>query len=229
MKLCFGSAPNEFRERSELTRLDERSMANWSKWLYTVSRVGEGSSSYLSDKYLFLYVTKRFVKVYSSMQVRYAPSDLVLSRPGMVRPRQPQLHGACALVGMAPMDAHRSSVSITGSGVCRQHQTPLFPSRQSGVRMALLCSSIEEALGTGIVQSHGRLQSIDAKGCVINDASPILIQDRWRVPLQCVVEEWKKLPSIIPGARLIAVYARGSIPRGLALEGVSDIDTLGFA
>ena len=33
----------------------------------------------------------------------------------------------------------------------------------------------------------------------------------------------------VPGLTLVAVYLQGSIPRGVALPGLSDVDTVGFA
>ena len=71
--------------------------------------------------------------------------------------------------------------------------------------------------------------SLDALGNIVNDCDASTLQPRWAAALDAVVNEWRALPAAVPGLELVAVYARGSVPRGLALDGVSDIDTLGFA
>jgi len=86
-----------------------------------------------------------------------------------------------------------------------------------------------DALRCGAVLHHGRLQALDAQGCVINDCSADRVQPEWRGPLEWAMVELMRLPSLVPGLELVSVYVRGSVPRGLALAGRSDLDMLGYA
>lgn len=89
--------------------------------------------------------------------------------------------------------------------------------------------TLEAALAAKNVLDHGRLQEIDATGAVISDTDPKRIQREWMAPLEAALKYWFDLPEQVPNLQLISVYARGSIPRGLALANRSDIDTVGFA
>lgn len=87
--------------------------------------------------------------------------------------------------------------------------------------------TLEQALNMGRVRQHGRLQQIDPHGAVVSDTGLSRIQPAWEGPLQAALEFWQQLPAQVPGVELISVSARGSIPRGLALAGLSDVDTIG--
>ena len=90
-----------------------------------------------------------------------------------------------------------------------------------------LAPTLEAALSRGTVLPHGRLQQLDSRGHVVNDAAPVA--EPWRAPLADAVRTWSSMEAKLPGVQLVSVYARGSIVRGLGLPGISDIDTLGYA
>jgi hypothetical protein len=70
------------------------------------------------------------------------------------------------------------------------------------------------------VRPLGRLTPVDADGYIVSDVDRAYIRPPWDAPLDEVVracvEHW--------GDALHSVYVRGSLPRGFAVEGVSDID-----
>ena len=90
-----------------------------------------------------------------------------------------------------------------------------------------LSPTLEAALSRGAVLRHGRLQQLDSRGHVVNDAAPVAAP--WRAPLADAVRAWTSLEAEVPGVQLVSVYARGSLVRGLGLPGISDVDTLGYA
>ena len=90
-----------------------------------------------------------------------------------------------------------------------------------------LSPTLEAALSRGAVLPHGRLQQLDSRGHVVNDAAPVA--EPWCAPLADAVAAWSSMEAELPGVQLVSVYARGSIVRGLGLPGVSDVDTLGYA
>ena len=90
-----------------------------------------------------------------------------------------------------------------------------------------LSPTLEAALSRGAVLPHGRLQQLDSRGHVVNDAAPV--SEPWRAPLADAVRAWSSMEAELTGVQLVSVYARGSIVRGLGLPGVSDVDTLGYA
>ena len=92
-----------------------------------------------------------------------------------------------------------------------------------------LPTTLDASIAAGLVKQHGRLQPLDERQAVLCDASIERVQPSWRPALDAALAEWLALPKEVTGLSLIAVYARGSIVRGLALEGISDVDTLGFA
>lgn len=83
-------------------------------------------------------------------------------------------------------------------------------------------------MNAGLILEHGRLQPLDERGAVIGDASLERVQPEWKPALDIVLDEWLNLQSV-QGLSLTSVYLRGSIPRGLALDGISDVDTIGIA
>ena len=93
-----------------------------------------------------------------------------------------------------------------------------------------LPTSVADSIRAGLLLEHGRLQPLDAStGAVTRDACLTRVQPEWRPALDAALREWLALPEAVPSLSLISVYARGSLPRGLALPGISDVDTLGFA
>ena len=70
------------------------------------------------------------------------------------------------------------------------------------------------------VRRIGRLVPVDNEGYVVRDVDAANIRPPWDAPLSAVVEacleHW--------GGNVHGIYVRGSVPRGLAVEGVSDID-----
>jgi len=70
------------------------------------------------------------------------------------------------------------------------------------------------------VRKVGRLVPVDAGGFVVRDVSAENIRPPWDAPLRAAVkvilEHWSEL--------VHTVYVRGSVPHGLAVEGVSDVD-----
>ncbi|WP_017302833.1 hypothetical protein [Spirulina subsalsa] len=68
--------------------------------------------------------------------------------------------------------------------------------------------------------NFGRFWPLTEEGYLINDCQGSLIQDPW-LPL---VEEWIEGCVVGLGDRLHSLYLRGSIPRGRAVQGLSDLD-----
>ena len=95
-----------------------------------------------------------------------------------------------------------------------------------GAPVPCLPTTLDAALQGGFVREHGRLQPLDAAGAVLCDAALESIQPDWQSAVDAALQEWHALP---PAVSLISVYLRGSLPRGLALPGISDVDTIGFA
>jgi hypoxia-inducible factor 1-alpha inhibitor (HIF hydroxylase) len=73
------------------------------------------------------------------------------------------------------------------------------------------------------------VQTLDETGAILNDASLAKVQPEFEEGVSVALHEWMLLPVAVPGLTLRSVYLRGSIPRGLALPGLSDVDTVGFA
>lgn len=103
---------------------------------------------------------------------------------------------------------------LASGAVLKGHPAPCLP------------TTLDAALQGGFVREHGRLQPLDANGAVLCDAALELIQPGWQSAVDAALQEWHALP---PAVSLISVYLRGSLPRGLALPGISDVDTIGFA
>jgi hypothetical protein len=66
---------------------------------------------------------------------------------------------------------------------------------------------------------------LEADGTLRNVAREAHVQARWRPVLDAAVST----AHTALGRRLLGVYLRGSLPRGLAVEGVSDVDLVVFA
>jgi hypothetical protein len=72
-------------------------------------------------------------------------------------------------------------------------------------------------------QRIGRYLFPDADGLLIPDARQDNITGGWRVAVEFVTRR------LMQSGEVQAVFVRGSVPRGLALKGVSDLDVLYFA
>lgn len=70
----------------------------------------------------------------------------------------------------------------------------------------------------------GRAQAVDAAGCIVNPCAPELIPPSW----QAAVRELLEICRQALGPALHSLYLRGSVPRGLAIDGVSDLDAIGL-
>lgn len=68
----------------------------------------------------------------------------------------------------------------------------------------------------------GRLQKTDENGYIVNDTDKNFITSPWLE----VIEEIKLIYQKYLGEFLHSIYLRGSVARGLAIEKISDIDTL---
>jgi hypothetical protein len=68
---------------------------------------------------------------------------------------------------------------------------------------------------------HGRVVRVDADGWLVPDVDPAAITGPWRALCDAVVATYEEHL----GAALHSVYVRGSVARGLAMDGVSDLDS----
>jgi hypothetical protein len=71
----------------------------------------------------------------------------------------------------------------------------------------------------------GRLWPIDAEGYIVNDASSSMIAPPYHGAVAAVVATYQRYL----GAQLHSVYVRGTVPRGQAVLGVSDLDCFAVA
>lgn len=70
------------------------------------------------------------------------------------------------------------------------------------------------------IEPYGRFLPVDANGYIVNDCGLDLIGDRWLD----LVSAWQEGCIAALNSDLISLYLRGSIPRGLAIEDLSDLD-----
>lgn len=70
------------------------------------------------------------------------------------------------------------------------------------------------------IKSMGSYFEVDEDGYLINPASIDKVQEKWKPVLDDVVEVYKKHF----GNKLINVYVRGSVAKGEAVDGASDVD-----
>ncbi|MFP7300230.1 nucleotidyltransferase [Neobacillus niacini] len=73
-----------------------------------------------------------------------------------------------------------------------------------------------------VIKNIGRYCPMNDKGFILSDANQNKIQPEF----QTVIEEVIKSYQIHLGTNLHSIYIRGSIPRGLGIYGVSDLDTI---
>ena len=74
------------------------------------------------------------------------------------------------------------------------------------------------------IKPMGSYFEVDSEGYVINPASLEKVQEDWRPVIDDITEGYKK----IFGYKLTQVYIRGSVAKGQAVPGVSDIDTFAY-
>lgn len=71
-------------------------------------------------------------------------------------------------------------------------------------------------------QPIGGFLKCDDSGFIIPDVSLSKISNSWKEPVEFIATELKKLPHVQ------SLYLRGSVPRGLAINEISDLDFLVF-
>lgn len=74
------------------------------------------------------------------------------------------------------------------------------------------------------IEPKGSYFQIDENGFLINPASLEKVQEKWKPLVEDIVEVYKSKY----GEKLKNVYIRGSVAKGEAIEGVSDIDTFAY-
>lgn len=74
------------------------------------------------------------------------------------------------------------------------------------------------------IKETGSYFEVDSDGFIINPASKDKIDPQWNVVLDEVVLAYQELF----GDKLVAVYVRGSVAKGQAIEGVSDVDCFAY-
>lgn len=72
------------------------------------------------------------------------------------------------------------------------------------------------------IKEIGSLCSVDDKGYIINQSDPKKINNKFREVIQRINESCL---SVLP-KEIHSIYIRGSVPRGLDIEGVSDVDVI---
>lgn len=73
------------------------------------------------------------------------------------------------------------------------------------------------------IRPIGRTQPVDAAGCIVNPCAAHLVTAPWRAVADDVLAACREAL----GPALHSLYLRGSVPRGLAIAGVSDLDAIG--
>src|SRR5688572_33403162 len=74
------------------------------------------------------------------------------------------------------------------------------------------------------IQPKGSYFQTDENGFLINPASAGKVQEKWKPLINDIAEAYKTKY----GEKLKNVYIRGSVAKGEAVEGVSDIDTFAY-
>ena len=74
------------------------------------------------------------------------------------------------------------------------------------------------------IKPMGSYFELDSDGYIMNPASIEKIQSKWYPAIDDVIEVYKK----VCGDKLINIYVRGSVAKGQAVEGISDLDTYAF-
>ena len=74
------------------------------------------------------------------------------------------------------------------------------------------------------IRKTGSYFDTDSEGYLINPASMTKIQEEWKPIVNDVVKTYKEQF----GDDLISVYLRGSVSKGEAVAGISDIDSFAY-
>jgi predicted nucleotidyltransferase len=74
------------------------------------------------------------------------------------------------------------------------------------------------------IKPTGSFFETDEQGFLINPTSREKIQEEWKPLIEDIIEIYKK----IFGEKLVNVYLRGSVAKGEAVSGISDIDTWAY-
>ena len=74
------------------------------------------------------------------------------------------------------------------------------------------------------IRPVGSYFEVDEEGYLKNPASAEKIQEKWKPLIGDIVEAYKKQF----GDKLLNVYIRGSVAKGEAVEGISDVDTFAY-
>ena len=93
---------------------------------------------------------------------------------------------------------------------------------ENNVKQAILL--MENSLSKIEIKPTGSYFEIDKEGYVINPASLEKIQDEWKPLIEDIINVYKK----VYGEHLKQVYIRGSVAKGEAVKGLSDIDTFAY-
>lgn len=72
------------------------------------------------------------------------------------------------------------------------------------------------------IRPIGHAQPVDAAGCIVNPCALHLVSAPWRAMADAVVAGCREAL----GPALHSVHLRGSVPRGMAIDGVSDLDAI---
>jgi hypothetical protein len=72
------------------------------------------------------------------------------------------------------------------------------------------------------VRPIGRLVPVDSDGYIVGDVDPSHLKPPWDAVVREITDACRRHW----GDRLHSLYVRGSLPRGLAVESVSDVDTI---
>lgn len=74
------------------------------------------------------------------------------------------------------------------------------------------------------IKETGSVFEVDSEGFIINPASSGKIDPQWQQVLDAVVLAYQE----VFGDKLVSVYVRGSVAKGQAVEGVSDVDCFAY-
>ena len=74
------------------------------------------------------------------------------------------------------------------------------------------------------IKPIGSYFDIDSEGYVVNPASKEKLQEKWKPAIDDAIEVYKKQY----GDTLRNVYVRGSVAKGQAIDGISDVDTFAY-
>ncbi|MEI8062374.1 MAG: nucleotidyltransferase domain-containing protein [bacterium] len=74
------------------------------------------------------------------------------------------------------------------------------------------------------IEPKGSYFKVDDEGYIINPTSAEKVQEEWRLAIDDVVKAYQEAY----GDKLKAVYVRGSVAKGEAIENVSDMDTFAY-